>query len=358
MPFKERVRFSSVSIVNAAAAFSLSLLISGIFIWLSGGSPLKAFIALAEGSFGSRENLILTLQKSVPLIFTGLSIGIAFKGGLFNIGSEGQLYAGAITAAWIGCLLPDIPGVIKLPFILLVSAAVGGLWGLLPGILKAKKNIHEVLTTILMNYIAIHLTSALVKGPLRGDPALIKTVPLPESSRLPVLAGSGALILSWGLPLAVITACLLWIFLRKTTGGFKLRAVGTGKDAAAAAGFNVKKIIITTMMLGGALSGFGGAIEVTGLHYTFYGQFSPGYGFDGIAVALLANNNPLGIIITAILFGALRAADRTLQLNAGVPHQMVLIIQGLVILFIGIGYLHAKRRKAKSKKNETAPVIS
>jgi ABC-type uncharacterized transport system permease subunit len=343
MSFKERVWSSSKSIVDAGSAFTLSLIVSGIIIWISGGSPLKAFIALAEGSFGSRENLILTLQKSIPLIFTGLSIGIAFKGGLFNIGSEGQLYAGAMTAAWIGCLLPDIPSIFKLIFILIISAAVGGLWGLLPGILKARKNIHEVLTTILMNYVAIHLTSALVKGPLRGDPVLIKSTPLPESSRLPVLAGSGALILSWGLPLAVITACFLWIFLRKTTAGFKLRAVGAGKDAAAAAGFDVKKIIIMTMLFGGALSGLGGAIEVTGLHYTFYGQFSPGYGFDGIAVALLAGNNPLGIIITAILFGALRAADRTLQINAGVPHEMVLVIQGLVIIFIGIKFILKKK---------------
>jgi len=348
MSFKERAWSSSKSIVDAGLAFSLSLIVSGIIIWIFGGSPLKAFIALAEGSFGSRENLILTFQKSIPLIFTGLGIGIAFKGGLFNIGSEGQLYAGAITAAWIGCLLPEIPGVIKLPFILLISAAVGGLWGFLPGILKAKKNIHEVLTTILMNYVAIHLTSAIVKGPLRGDPVLIKTAPLPESSRLPVLAGSGALILSWGLPLAVLTACLLWIFLRKTTAGFKLRAVGAGKDAAAAAGFDVKKIIIMTMLLGGALSGLGGAIEVTGLHYTFYGQFSPGYGFDGIAVALLAGNNPLGIIITAILFGALRAADRTLQLNAGVPHEMVLIIQGLVIIFIGTKIILKKKKSSSA----------
>lgn len=353
MAHKKRAGFSCLPILNAATAFFLSLSIGGIIIWISGGSPIRALVALIEGSFGSKENIILTLQKSIPLLFTGLSIGIAFKGGLFNIGSEGQLYAGAITAAWIGCLLPDMPGIIKLPLILALSAAAGAMWGFVPGLLKAKKNIHEVLTTILMNYIAIYLTSFLVKGPLRGDPVLIKTTPLPESSRLPVLAGSKALILSWGLPLGIIAACCLWIFLRKTTWGFMLKAAGEGKAAAAAAGFNVKKIIIMTMLLAGALSGFGGAVEVTGLHYTFYGQFSPGYGFDGIAVALLANNNPLGIIITAILFGALRAADRTMQLNAGVPHQMVLIIQGLVILFIGIKFLN-ERRKIKKESNEEA----
>lgn len=347
MPFVEKAGNSLKSISNAFMAFFLALLISGILVWIFGCNPWKALIALFEGSAGSAESIILTLQKSIPLIFTGLSIGIAFKGGLFNIGSEGQLYAGAITAAWIGLLLPDFPGIIKLPLILLLSAAAGAVWGFFPGILKAGKNIHEVLTTILMNYIAIHLTSSLVKGPLRGDPTLVKTPMLPESSRLPVITGSGALFLSWGLVIAVFTAILLWFFLQKTKYGYILRSTGAGIEASKAAGFNVKKNIILIMMFAGALSGLGGAIEVTGLHHTFYGQFSPGYGFDGIAVALLANNNPLGIIFSALLFGALRAADRTLQLNAGVPHQMIILVQGLVIIFIGIKIILGRRKRAE-----------
>jgi ABC-type uncharacterized transport system permease subunit len=350
MSFFENVRTFLKTISNACAAFFLALIISGIIVWISGGNPWKALIALVEGSFGSSESIILTLQKSIPLIFTGLGIGIAFKGGLFNIGSEGQLYAGAIMAAWLGLILPGNSGVVKLPLILLGSAAAGAAWGFLPGFLKAKKNIHEVLTTILMNYIAIYLTSMIVKGPLRGDPTLLKTPVLPESSRLPVIAGNGALFLSWGLIIAIITALLLWIFLRKTTYGYMLRATGAGKEASTAAGFNVKKIIIFIMTLGGALSGIGGAVEVTGLHHTFYGQFSPGYGFDGIAVALLANNNPLGIIFSAILFGALRAADRTLQLNAGVPHQMIIIVQGLVIIFMGIRIILQRHNKRQIEK--------
>lgn len=350
MSFNKNTKQSFDTVIAACAAFFLALIISGLIILFSGGNPGKAFSALIEGAFGSRENVILTLQKTVPLLFTGLSIGLAFKGGLFNIGSEGQLYAGALIAAWTGLFLPDAPAAIKLPLILLVSAAAGAVWGFLPGLLKAKKNIHEVLTTILMNYIAIHLTSAIVKGPLRGDPALVKTPPLPDSAQLPAIAGTGAINMSAGLLIGLAIAILLWIFLKNTSWGFMLRAVGEGKEAAAAAGFNVKKIIVAAMMFSGALSGLGGAVEVTGLHHTFYGQFSPGYGFDGIAVALLANNNPLGIIFSAILFGALRAADRTMQINAGVPHQMVLVIQGLVILFMGVRIVLRKRVEADKKK--------
>jgi simple sugar transport system permease protein len=199
----------------------------------------------------------------------------------------------------------------------------------------------------MMNYIAIHLTLILVKGTLGADPAIVKTAALPENSQIPLIAGSGALILSYGLVIAILAAIGVWFFLQKTTGGFMIRACGKSHEATSAAGFNVKKIIVSTMLIAGALAGLGGAVEITGLHHTFYGQFSPGYGFDGIAVALLASNHPIGVIFSAILFGALRAADRTLQINAGVPHQLVQIIQGLVILFMGVRY-YVLNKQSKS----------
>jgi len=350
MIINEKKSFFLRKFVEACAALFFALFVSGIIILVSGNDPLKAFQALITGSVGSVDSIILSLQKTIPLIFTGLSVAIGFKCGLFNIGAEGQLYIGAIIAAWSGLFFPDLSGFIKLPFILLLSILGGALWGFFPGYLKAKKGVHEVLTTIMMNYAAIHLTLLLVKGPLRGDPHIVKTEMLPASSRLPVLFSSGALTLSLGLFIAVLIAFALHFFLNSTTYGYKIRAVGRSREAARAAGFNVKRLIILAMVIAGGLAGLGGAVEVTGLHHTFYGQFSPGYGFDGIAVALLASNNPIAVIFTAFLFGALRAADRTMQLSAGVPHQLVLIIQGLVILFVGIRYFFSRYLKNKKLK--------
>ncbi len=346
--------------LNAASsllALTFAFFLSGVIIILTGGNPFEAVKAIIEGSIGTSSSLILTLQKTIPLIFTGLSVGLGFRAGLFNIGAEGQLYMGAILAAIIAPLFPGIPGMVLLPIIFILAAAAGALWGVIPGWMKAQRGVHEVLTTIMMNYIAIHLTLFLVKGPLRGDPYIIKTKMIPENAELPVLLRDGSLTLSLGIIIAVLTAVGIWFLLEKTVLGFRIKATGKNPEAASAAGFNVKRMVIISMAICGALAGLGGAIEITGLHHTFYGQFSPGYGFDGIAVALIGANNPIGIIFAALLFGALRASERTLQLTAGIPKNLILIIQGLIILFIGIKYILINnllnRFKAPEQKNES-----
>jgi len=337
------------NVFSPFVALFFAFFCSGMIILFTGGNPFEALSALIEGSLGSSSSLLLSLQKSIPLIFTGLSVGIGFRAGLFNIGAEGQLYIGAITAAWIAPMLPGVHGILLIPFILTVSCLAGSFWGIVPGYLKAKRGVHEVITTIMMNYIAIHFTLFLIKGPLRGDDHIIKTKSIPSGSELPVIWSSGALTLSVGLLIAILTALTLYFILEKTTLGYKIRITGLNKDAAEAAGFNVKKITVISMAIAGMLAGLGGAVEITGLHHTFYGQFSPGYGFDGIAVALIAVNHPIGIIFAALLFGALRAAERTLQLSAGVPHNIILIVQGLVILFVGIKYYIFKKAGALKK---------
>jgi len=331
------------SVLSSFAALVFALGISSIIIIFSGGNPLTALKVIIEGSFGSGTNILLTLQKTIPLIFTGLSVAICFQAGLFNIGAEGQLYTGAIISAWLAVALPDGHGIVLIPVVIIVSSLGGALWGLVPGLLRSRRGVHEVLTTIMMNYVAIHLTLFLVKGPLRGDPHIVKSANLPDSMRLPSLSRIGPLSISIGIVIAVLVAIVVWIFLFKTKWGYLLRMAGKNPAAVNYAGFSWKKIITYTMCLGGFLAGLGGAVEIMGLHHTFYGQFSPGYGFDGIAVALIAANHPLAVIFVAVLFGALRAADRSLQLVDGVPNNLILIIQGLVILFVGTRIYIEKR---------------
>ncbi|MBN2135492.1 MAG: ABC transporter permease [Acidobacteria bacterium] len=331
------------SFTGAVLALFFAFLISSIIIVISGKDPILAGKALIAGSIGSGDSILLTLQKTIPLIFTGLSVAIGFKAGLFNIGAEGQMYIGAIISAWLAAQINIGSGFLLIPLVFILSILGGAIWGLVPGLLRSYRGVHEVLSTIMMNYIAIHFTLFFVKGPMRGDPHIVKSKPIQSAAELPNIIHSGALTLSIGIIIAIFSAVLLWFFLKKTTAGYLLRMTGQNKTAVDSAGFNSKKIIVFTMMLAGGLAGLGGAVEITGLHHTFYGQFSPGYGFDGIAVALIASNNPIGVIFAALLFGALRAADRHLQLSADVPKDLILIIQGLVILFIGIRYFLEKK---------------
>jgi len=289
-------------------------------------------------------NVASSLVKSVPLLLTGLSVAFAFRAGLFNIGGEGQLYAGAIAAAWVGGLHLGLPWPLYTVLVIVVSGVSGGLWGALPGWLKAKRGVHEVINTILMNHIAIQATDYLVTGPLKAGDYATRTRDIAVESRLPVLWYAAPIEVSWGVVLAVLAcAYLAWLLFRTATG-FSIRAVGESERAAASVGISTKKVVVGTMGLSGSLAGIAGGFEVAGVHHTFYSQFSPGYGFDGIAVALLARNHPLGVIPAALLFGALRTADRWLQLSAGVPRDIVVIIQAATIFAVGIQGVFKNRR--------------
>ena len=315
-------------------AICFALLVSIIIIALLGKSPITFLTVLFQGAFGSKTNLINTLSKTIPLVFTGLSVGLGFRAGLFNIGSEGQLYMGGIGAAYVGALSFSFPRFLHLPLALIIGFAMGALWGVIPGWLKAKKGVHEVITTIMMNYVAIYFTSYLISGPLSAGVFTRKTKDILPTARLGTLWRSGTAELSYGILIALGVAVFIYWLLFSTKSGYEVRAVGLNPLAARFAGVGVSRNIVLTLGICGGLAGLGGAIEVTGLHHTFYGQFSPGYGYDGIAVALLAKNHPVGVILTALLFASLRSADRWLQIRAGIPKDIVLIIQALVILFI------------------------
>lgn len=332
-------RSANTILVPVLAVFT-AMLVGALVIWGAGGNPMAAYIGLFEGAFGSARALSETTVWATPYIFAGLAVALAFKGGLFNIGAEGQLALGAVTAAWIGYALPDvlgvqIPGFIHLLLVVVGGLLAGALWGAIPGWLKAKTGGHEVINTIMMNYIALNMVSFLLNGVMK-DPN-----PLNVIARTPLIA-SGARIpaiiegyrFHWGFILALVVAFFIWWLLWKTTLGFEIRTAGSNPDAAKYAGINVARTIVLTMAISGTLAGLAGVIEVTALNYRHELGFSQGYGFDAIAIALLGKTHPLGVVLAAILFGAMRNGATRMQFMTQIPVDVIQVIQALILLFV------------------------
>ncbi len=317
-----------------------AFVVGGIVIAIAGGNPISAYLGLLEGAFGSTKALSETSVWASPYIFAGLAVALAFKGGLFNIGAEGQLALGAVASAWVGYALPGLlgiklPTIIHLPITVLAGIIAGGIWGAIPGWLKARTGGHEVINTIMMNYIALNMVSYLLNGPMK-DPnplnVIARTPEIAESARFtPIFSGYR---MHWGFILAIIVAILVWFLLWKTTLGFEIRTAGANPDAGKYAGVNVGRTIVLSMTLSGMLAGMAGAIEVTALNYRHELGFSIGYGFDAIAIALLAKSHPLGVILSAILFGAMRNGGTRMQFLTQIPVDVISVIQALILLFV------------------------
>ena len=317
-----------------------AIIIGGIVIAAVGGNPFAAYSGLFEGAFGSVKALSETAVWASPYIFAGLAVALAFKGGLFNIGAEGQLALGAVASAWVGYALPGILG-FELPMIIHLPLAVGAgmlfgfIWGAIPGALKAYTGAHEVINTIMMNYIALNMVSFLLNGPMKDKNPLNVIARTPEiaaGARIPVIFEG--LRIHWGFVLALIVAFLVWWLLWKTTLGFEIRTVGSNPDAAKYAGINVKRIMTLTLALSGMLSGLAGTIEVTALNYRHELGFSSGYGFDAIAIALLGKTHPAGVVLAAILFAAMRNGATRMQFLTQIPVDIISVIQALILLFV------------------------
>jgi len=339
-------------------AIVTAVVLGGVIIAIVGGNPFLAYAGLIQGSFGSAKALSETAVWASPYIFAGLAVALAFKGGLFNIGAEGQLAVGAVFAALIGYALPvwvggDIPAIIHLPLAIIVGMGMGAVWAGIVGFLKAYTGGHEVINTIMMNYIALNTISFLLNGPMKAqDPGNVsaRTPLIAESARFsPIFEG---LRVHWGFVLALLVAFLVWWLLNKTTLGFEIRTVGLNPDAAKYAGINVKRIIILTMALSGMLAGLAGTIEVTGLNYRHELGFSTGYGFDAIAIALLGKSHPLGVVLAAILFAAMRNGATRMQFLTQMPVDLISMLQALILLFVAadaiVRYIY--RIKAKGER--------
>ncbi len=327
-------------VIPALAVFT-ALLIGGVIIMLTGSSfaeTLEAYKALLQGSVGSLRAISQTLTEATPLIFTGLAVALAFRAGLFNIGGEGQLLMGGMLAVLAGFTFTGLPWFIHLPIAILAGIIGGAIWGFIPGLLKAKTGAHEVIVTIMLNYIAYRLVDYLLKTTLfqregRNDP-ISKNIE--DSAQLPALLKwlDPAATLHLGLFIAIGAAVFIWWLLFRTSTGFEFRAVGANPSAARYAGMSVTKVYILVMTISGALAGLAGTGQVLGLLDRASPGFSAGLGFDGIAVALLGRSNPIGVMAAAVLFGGLNAGGQYMQANADVGVDLISVIQALIIILV------------------------
>jgi len=336
----KRLRPAINAVLVPLLAVFTALVIGALVIKTVGGDPIAAYRGLFEGAFGSAKALSETTVWATPYIFAGLAVALAFKGGLFNIGAEGQLALGAVAAAWVGYTLPDVlgvtlPAVVHIPLAVGAGMLAGAIWGAIPGWLKARMGGHEVINTIMMNYIALNMTSFLLNGPMK-DPSplnvVARTPGIAESARIPpVFSGFR---FHWGFILALVVTGIVWWVLQKTTLGFEIRTAGANPDAARYAGVSVPRTIVITMMLSGMLAGLAGTIEVTALNYRHELGFSVGYGFDAIAIALLGKTHPLGVVLASLLFGAMRNGATRMQFLTQIPVDVISVIQALILLFV------------------------
>lgn len=345
------------------ASVLLAILIGSLIMWVSGYDPVAAFAALFHGSFGTPKAFGDTLLRSTPLILAGLGLAYGFRANLFNIGAEGQLFMGGLAAAWLGLLLAGQPWFVSIPLLVLAAMLAGAAWAFVPAILKARIGAHEVITTMMFTYIARYLVSWLVVGPLKAPGQIPQTGALPVESQLPRLQSffSDATLQAMpflklgrahtGIFVALLAAVVVWLVLKYTTLGYENRAVGYNPFAAETGGISVQWTIVKALCISGALAGLAGAVEVMGVHHRLFDQFSSGFGFTGIAVALLAKNHPIAVVPAAILFGALSAGGGTMQLMADVPQKIILIVQALVIFFVaaeGIVTYFVKQRQKEA----------
>jgi general nucleoside transport system permease protein len=320
---------------NVLATWGYFFAAPGDALTASWNAISAAYGALFTGAFGSATALSETIVAASPLILAGLAVALGFRAGLFNIGAEGQVIAGGLAAGYTGFSLHGLPVVVHLPLAVLAGLAAGAAWGFIPGILKARTGAHEVITTIMLNYVAANLalyllSTAVFRRPGRTDPISRQVA---VAARLPHLAGQN-LRLHAGIILALAAAAAVAWLLGRSTWGFELRVAGANPDAAVTAGISVGRATVLAMVLSGGLAGLAGANQVLGLQYSLAPGFSGGVGFDAITLALLGRANPWGVVVAALLFGALRAGGLQMQAVTGTPVDIVTVIQSLIVIFV------------------------
>jgi len=303
-----------------------------------GASPVDTYVTIVTGPLQDLFGITEVLVRAVPLILVALGIAISFRSGIINIGAEGQMLMGILAATATALALPGLPKIVLLPLVLVAGAIGGGLWGGIAGLLRAKLGVNEILSTVMLNYIAAQFYTFLLRGPMI-DPGELETGSgTPQSVRLPENAWLSRLIpetrLHTGLLLALVLAVGVYILLWHTTWGFRLRAAGAEAKAARYAGISVERSLVAAMLFSGAFAGLAGAVELTGVHHRAIENITSGYGFAGIVVALFGALHPAGIVPAAVFFGLLLVGADMTQRSAGVPANMILVLQGVIILTI------------------------
>jgi ABC-type uncharacterized transport system permease subunit len=317
----------------AALAVSVSFVVAAVPIIMSGKDPLLAYWALIRGACGSFDSIAFALNKSTPYILAGVGVTLCFRARVINIGGEGQIAVGGIAASWIALNASVLPGALLIPLSLLGGACAGAAWGAIAAVMRLARGVHEVLGTLLLNFVGLLLVSEVLNGPMGEVGAGFPQSPLfPEQAWLPPLFPGTDLHI--GIVLAVLAVIVCHFVFWHTPFGFRLRLLGSTDSAAAYAGVSVVRTLLSVMLLAGALAGIAGAVEVLGIHYRLIQGFSLGFGFNAVAIALLASLNPIAVLPAGLFFGFLETGALAMQREIGVPSSLVFVIQGLTMVFV------------------------
>lgn len=365
---KTRLYFSRGDLVIALApiiAVLLALVAGAILLLILDANPIEAYATMIDGAFGSQANLFRTLTRATPLLIIAIGICIAFRGGVTNIGAEGQVFIGAITATSFSLGLgASFPPALLAPLTLIVGFLAGAFWGAIPGFLKARFEVNEILSTVMMNEIAVQILLFLMAGPMLDPEQIAAGTRVPQTAEVPEAAWLARLAppsqLHVGLFVGLVMAVVIYVLLWRTSIGYRIRAVGQNKDAARYAGMSVSRYVVLSLVLSGGLAGLAGAVELTGITHRVVEGFAVGYGFSGIVVALFGRLHPLGAIPSAFLFGALLVGADKMQRSMQVPAATVTALQGLIVIFVVSSEFFVRRytarRKAREVKAATAEI--
>ncbi len=351
MNFEFRQRKIKPSII--ALSICIGLVLGTVFVLLGGYNVLEVYSYLIRGSLGSVSALSSTIRWTTAFLLCGIASGIAFKGGMFNMGTEGQLYMGAISATLVGIYCKGLPAIAHIPLCMLAGMAAGAIWASIPALLRVYWNTSEIVVTLMMNYIAINFTSFLVKEyflttGVFGDS--LTTDELAATARFPVFGGSP---ISFGFILGTLLIIAYILFFTKSKRGFEIKVSGVNPDFAKFSGISVNKVRISVMLMSGMVAGLAGAAEIMGVQGRFLSGFSPDFGTSGMLVALLGNSSGIGIYISAIFMGILKAGSLTLERSAGVSRALAVVIQALIICFVSVKTLKVfdfKKKEGSGKE--------
>jgi simple sugar transport system permease protein len=321
------------SILSPVVAILMAFLIASFLISYAGANPLLAFASMFRGAFGTVRAFTETLVIATPLLLAGLGLLIAYRTGMISIGAQGQMIIGGLFAALPGIYLPGLPGYLLIPLMMLAGMLGGALLAVIPGYLKARFGISEVINTLMLNYIAFFTTAYLLDGPLREPPGYFpQSAQIAAQAHLPTLITGTRLHL--GFVFALVAVVIVYLLLWRSPLGYEMRAAGLNRDAAEYAGIPVRRRMILAFALSGAFAGLAGMVQVAGIQFRLISGFTSNYGFDALAVALLGRLHPVGVMIASLFFGALRTGAGTMQRTVQIPASMIFFLQGLVILFV------------------------
>lgn len=347
-----------INIIGSILPIVIALLIGYFIVLLSGHDANEAFLLLVKGAFGSPRQVMNTIFAATPLIFTGLATAISFKAELYNMGAEGQLYLGAFVAAYLGFSLQGLPAIVHISICLVGGALAGAMFALVPAFIKAYLDVDEMVSTLMLNYVAILLTTWFASYPFRAPGSSNpETVKIMDSAVLGRVSETSQL--HYGILIALMVFAAVYVLLEKTVLGYQITSIGKNRNFSRFVGMSVSTKMIWIMLLSGVISGLGGAVEVLGTHEKFVSGFSADYGWTGLTIALIGRHHPVGVLASAILFGALKNGGSTMEIMTGVPRSLISIIEGLIVLFFTIDLLNRRfkcwdRIRASIKREKEA----